>query len=118
MERAPALGFDRFIISATTPFQRDDLADLRCAAESVVRRRCPHYESEYQRRGWSLFPRIDRVYVNTHARQSLNWRPRFDFDSIIERLQNDQDYKSSLARLVGSKGYHDRTFSDGPYPVA
>lgn len=118
MERAPALGFDRFIISATTPFQQEDLADLRDDVESVMRRRCPRYESEYRRRGWSLFPTIDRVYVNARARQGLGWQPRFDFDSVIEHLRNDQDPMSPLARLVGSKGYHDRTFSDGPYPVA
>src|SRR5436190_4342926 len=29
MQRAPAIGFGRYIISATSPFQRDDLADLR-----------------------------------------------------------------------------------------
>jgi len=27
------------------------------------------------------------------------------------------DLRSPLARLVGAKGYHDRTFSEGPYPV-
>lgn len=117
MEQAPTLGFDRFIISATTPFQPDDLADLRSDTESVVRRRCPLHESEYRRLGWSLFPTIDRVYVNARARQKLGWQPRYDFNSVIERLRNDQDYRSQLARLVGSKGYHDRTFDDGPYPV-
>ena len=44
MERAPQLGFGRYIISATTPFTRDDLADLRTAAPDVVRRRFPDYE--------------------------------------------------------------------------
>src|SRR3954447_3523978 len=29
LERAPALGFGRYIVSATTPFTRDDLAQLR-----------------------------------------------------------------------------------------
>ncbi|MEM8948367.1 MAG: NAD(P)-dependent oxidoreductase [Pseudomonadota bacterium] len=118
LERAAALGFDRFIISATTPFHSEDLIQLRHDLAGVVRRHCPQYESEYQRRGWSLFRTIDRVYVNTHARQRLGWEPRHDFGGIIERLRNDQDPMSPLARLIGSKGYHDRTFSDGPYPVA
>ncbi|MGI9417532.1 MAG: NAD-dependent epimerase/dehydratase family protein [Geminicoccaceae bacterium] len=118
LERAESLAFDRFIISATTPFQPDDLAELRRDAESVLLRRCPRYESEYRRRGWTMFPTIDRVYVNHHARQSLDWQPRHGFDAIIEHLGNDRDYRSPLARLIGSKGYHDRTFDDGPYPVA
>ena len=43
-ERAPAIGFDRFIVSATTPFDRDDLADLRGGTPSVLAKRCPGYE--------------------------------------------------------------------------
>src|SRR3954447_17289635 len=32
LERAPAIGFGRYIVSATTPFARDDLAELRSHA--------------------------------------------------------------------------------------
>ena len=117
VERAAEIGFDRFIISATSPLQPDDLMDLRHDLASVVRRRCPQYEGEFQRRGWSLFPTIDRVYVNAHARERLGWRPRHDFERVIERLRSDQDPFSPLARQIGSKGYHNRTFSEGPYPV-
>jgi nucleoside-diphosphate-sugar epimerase len=117
-EKAPAIGFDRFIISATSPFERSDLDDLRSDAAAVVRRRCPYHEAEYERRGWSIFPTIDRVYVNAHARARLGWRPRHDFSSIIQRLSADGDFLSPLAQSIGVKRYHDQTFSDGPYPVA
>ena len=43
--QAPALGFRRYIVSATTPFSTDDLADLRRDASSVVRRRVPALRS-------------------------------------------------------------------------
>jgi hypothetical protein len=36
---------------------------------------------------------------------------------VIERLAAGQDFRSPLARLVGSKGYHADTFAEGPYPV-
>jgi UDP-glucose 4-epimerase len=114
---APALGFRRYIISATTPFSTDDLADLRRDAPSVVRRRVPRYEAEYGRRRWAMVPRIDRVYVNARARAELGWRPRYDFASVIERLSAGQDFRSPLARLVGAKGYHVERFAEGPYPV-
>src|ERR671917_2164860 len=39
LERAPAIGFGRYIVSAPTPFTRDDLAELRTDAPAVVRRR-------------------------------------------------------------------------------
>ena len=115
--RAPSLGFGRYIISATTPFQPDDLLDLRGNAPAVVRRRVPEYEEEYARRGWTMFPRIDRVYVNARARRDLGWQPRYDFRHVLELLKSGADLRSPLARAVGSKGYHAHRFADGPYPV-
>src|SRR3954465_2978511 len=75
MEQAPAIGFGRYIISATTPFTPADLQQLRAAAPAVVRRYSPGYEAEYHRRGWSMVPTIDRVYVNELARARLGWQP-------------------------------------------
>ena len=116
-ERAPSIGFRKYIISATTPFRPDDLADLRVDAPRVVRERVPGYEAEYERRHWKMFPSIGRVYVNERARNELGWRPFYDFHSIISRLKAGDDLRSPLARVIGSKGYHVELFSDGPYPV-
>jgi nucleoside-diphosphate-sugar epimerase len=118
VEKAPAIGFGRYIISATTPFQPDDLPDLRANAPGVVRRRVPDYEEEYARRGWRMFPGIERVYVNARARRELGWRPRYDFRYVLDLLKSGADPRSPLARAVGSKGYHDRRYPDGPYPVS
>lgn len=117
MERARMLGFRRYIISATTPFVPDDLPELRRDAPSVLRRHFPGYEAEFTRRGWRMVPKIDRVYVNARAREELGWQPRHDFGALLKRLRADQDFRSPLARLVGSKGYHAETFADGPFPV-
>lgn len=117
LEKAPAIGFDRFVISATTPFREDDLSELRRDAPAVVRRRCPDYEDEYRRRGWTMFPTIDRVYVNAKARQKLGWQPQHSFETVIEGLRQGKGPISPLAKEIGTKGYHDETFSDGPYPV-
>jgi nucleoside-diphosphate-sugar epimerase len=106
VEKAPAIGFGRYIISATTPFRPDDLQDLRVNAPPVVARRIPGYGAEYARRGWRMFPGIERVYVNERARRDLGWRPRFDFSRVIDLLKSGDDLRSSLARAVGSKGYH------------
>jgi UDP-glucose 4-epimerase len=117
VERARAIGFGRYIISATTPFSPADLPLLRADAGLAVRRLFPDFEGEYGRRGWKMIPTIDRVYINQRAREELGWRPRYDFEFIIDRLKANEDIRSPLARLVGSKGYHGRTFADGPYPV-
>jgi UDP-glucose 4-epimerase len=116
-KHAPAIGFRRYIVSATTPFLPEDLPDLRSNATLAVRRRVPDYEAEYRRRGWRMFPSSDRVYVNQRARHELGWQPRFDFNYVIARLRAGEDIRSPLARLVGSKGYHGDVFAEGPYPV-
>jgi nucleoside-diphosphate-sugar epimerase len=116
-ERAAELGFGRYILSATSPFEQEHLAALRTNAPAVVRGLFPEYESVYFQRGWRMLPSIDRVYVNRRARNELGWKPRVDFQHAIDALRRGDDVFSPLARAVGSKGYHSRTFEDGPYPV-
>ncbi len=108
LEHAPRLGFARYVISATTPFRPEDLAELRADAPSVVARSFPELREVYERRGWRMFPSIERVYVNAKARAELGWRPRWDFARVLERLRAGEEPRSDLAREVGSKGYHRR----------
>ena len=114
---ARRIGFGRYIISATTPFLPEDLAELRRDTPAVVRRRVPEYEEEYARRGWKMLPGIDRVYVNERARKELGWEPKHDFQSLIARLKAGENVQSPLALLIGSKGYHAEEFREFPYPV-
>ena len=116
-EKAPALGFGKYIISATTPFRREDLLELNTDAPAVVARRFPGYGEIYGRLGWAMFDKIDRVYVNEAARKDLGWQPRYDFAYILASLQNGGYPRSRLAQQVGAKGYHEQVFRDGPYPV-
>jgi nucleoside-diphosphate-sugar epimerase len=108
MERAPRIGFGRYIVSATTPFSPGDLAELQRDAPAVVSRLFPGYQAEYARRGWRMFPSIGRVYVNARARADLGWSPRYDFGTVLDALAAGQDPRSPLARAVGAKGYHDQ----------
>ncbi len=115
LERAPEIGFGRYIVSATTPFSPADLAALRTDAPEVVARRVPSYVEAYATRGWRMFEGIERVYVNARARAELGWRPRWDFAHGLARLQAGEPLRSELASLVGAKGYH--AVSTGPYTV-
>jgi UDP-glucose 4-epimerase len=117
MDKARSLGFGRYIISASTPFTPDDLGELRADAPAVVRRHVPRYAELYAARAWRMFPSIDRVYVNERARRELGWRPRYDFGYVLDRIRRGEDYRSNLAQAIGSKGYHDVVFEDGPYPI-
>ncbi|QQN64463.1 NAD(P)-dependent oxidoreductase [Bradyrhizobium diazoefficiens] len=116
--RAPEIGFGRYIVSATSPFEQRHLAALARDAGSVVRELYSDCAQLYAARGWRLFPGIDRVYVNDRARRELGWQPEFDFAHVLNSLGEGRDFRSSLAREVGSKGYHDTLFDEGPYPVA
>ena len=107
LRRAADIGFGRYIVSATTPFTRDDLAELRADAPAVVRRLFPDYEAIYAERGWSMFPTIDRVYDNKRAREELGWSPRYDFRHALDLVAAGQEPRSELAVTVGMKGYHD-----------
>lgn len=118
LERAPAIGFARYVISATTPFTRDDLADLRRDPAAVCRRRVPGFQAAYAARGYRQFDSIDRVYDNAAARQDLGWRPVHDFAGILDQLADNEPIGSDLARRVGAKGYHGGAYADGLYPVA
>ncbi len=115
LERAPAIGFGRYVISATTPFTPDDLSAIREDLPAVVRRLFPHYEDLYTRNGWRMFPSIERVYVNERARHELGWSPRYNFGHALNRLGAGADPRSALARAVGAKGYH--AVSTGVYTV-
>lgn len=116
MEKATTLGFARYVISATTPFFQDDLLELRSDAAAVLKRRVPDYEAEYKRRGWKMFPSIDRIYVNERARNELGWVPQHNFSNVLERLKANEKLLSPLAHIIGVKGYHSTEFDDCPFP--
>jgi UDP-glucose 4-epimerase len=115
LERAPGLGFGRYIVSAATPFTPADCAQLRADAPSVVKRLVAQYELVYGERGWQMFDSIERVYDSTRAREDLGWSPRYDFARAVELLAAGENPRSELARAVGAKGYH--AVSTGPYTV-
>jgi UDP-glucose 4-epimerase len=106
IERAANIGFGKFIISATTPFTREDLVDLRRDAVAVLRRRVPEFASVYATRGFRMLPKLDRVYVNERARRVLGWQPKHDFASVLVNLAAGTDWRSPTARAIGAKGYH------------
>ena len=106
LERAASIGFDRLIVSATTPFLPTDAAELRSDAPAVLDRRAPGWRAAYAGAGWRMLQGIDRVYDNARARNVLGWRPRYDFRHVLDCLQAGTHCTSALARAVGYKGYH------------
>ncbi|MGH2942595.1 MAG: NAD-dependent epimerase/dehydratase family protein, partial [Solirubrobacteraceae bacterium] len=80
LHRAPAIGFGRYIVSATTPLHPSDAGELRRDAAGVIARRCaPATAAVFAYRDWSMPADIERVYVNDRARAGLGWEPRYTF---------------------------------------
>jgi len=116
--KAREIGFDRFIISAATPFSTSDAAELGTNAPAVLSRYVPEYVHVYRRKGWRMFITLDRVYDSTHAQKYLDWNPQYTFARAIKKLNKNSEYRSELALLVGAKGYHSKAFKKGPYPIS
>lgn len=96
---APALGFDTFIVCAATPFGRADCAALMRDAPSVVARYFPDYPAVYERLGWTMFERIDRVYDSARAFARMDFRCATDFRSTLDELKAGRipDYLTTSA---------------------
>ncbi|MEC4591780.1 NAD(P)-dependent oxidoreductase [Nitrospirillum amazonense] len=71
-----------FLISALTPFRREEAAALATDAEGLIRARLPRVASLFDRRRWPLPARLDRVYDASRAAAVLGFRPRFDFSRL------------------------------------
>ena len=88
LERAPELGFGTFIISAPTPFSRDEAGELKHDAAAVVARHFPNARALYAARGWTLPASIGRVYDSTFAERRLGFRCETDFAALLSALED------------------------------
>ncbi|MDX1541327.1 MAG: NAD(P)-dependent oxidoreductase, partial [Geminicoccaceae bacterium] len=86
LEKAPEIGFDTFIVSATPPFARDDCEQLARDAPAVVARYFPEYPAIYRRHGWTMFERINRVYDPSRAARRLGFVCRTGFRELLVQL--------------------------------
>eukprot|EP00121_Abeoforma_whisleri_P014837 Awhi_evm1s13682 len=59
IEKAPALGFAKYVISAPSPFEKGDCSALKTNPAEVLKRVAPEYATEYERRNWKLLPSFD-----------------------------------------------------------
>jgi nucleoside-diphosphate-sugar epimerase len=91
LEKAPALGFDTFIVSAPPPFVPEDCEELIRDAPAAIARTFPEAPRLYAERGWSLPAFIDRVYDPSRAERRLGFRCRTDFAAVLDALSAGRD---------------------------
>lgn len=80
-----AIHFDIFNISAQSPFDEQDTAELLRDAPSVLRRYFPGINAIFAERGWALPRSIDRVYVTRKAEATLGYRPAHNVQEYLDR---------------------------------
>lgn len=108
LNKAPEVGFGLYVVSAPTPFVREDVAALKVDAAAAIARRFPDAARIYADRGWQLPRSIGRVYDASRIERELGFRCRTDFAAILAALrdggpmpfEHDPDY-TSPATTVG-----------------
>lgn len=104
LERMAEISFGSFIISAPTPFARDEAEALKHDAAAVIAKHFPEAAALYAKRGWPLPQTVDRVYDAGLAERVLGFRAQTDFAAILRALgddlplpfQHDSDYISPI----------------------
>jgi len=102
LERAPAIGFATYVVSAPTPFRREEAEELKRDAAAVITRHFPEAPALYAARGWRLPASIGRVYDAGLAERALGFRAKTDFAVVLAALKagtalpfaHDPDYVS------------------------
>lgn len=108
LEKAGEVGFGTFIVSAPTPFRREECAELKHDAPAVIARHFPDAAALYAQRGWQLPATIGRVYDSSLAERALGFRCESDFASVLAALRtgaplpfaHDADYVSPAIGFV------------------
>ena len=113
MDKAKDIGFDKYIISATSPFSKNVLFELRRDVPGVVQRFFPDFKQIYSARNCKIVSDIERVYENEKARRDLGWEPKYNFRYVLDCVRDGNDFRSTLAKEIGIKGYHGELFRDG-----
>jgi len=72
-----------YVVSAATPFLREDCEELASNAPAVIERRGPDLSEQCAANGWHLPPSIDRVYDSSLAQRELRFSPRYGIASCL-----------------------------------
>lgn len=88
IEAAPRIGFGLYLVSAPTPFRRDDVRDLKSDARSVILDRFPDAEALYAKRGWQLPASIGRVYDGSLIERELGFAYLTRFEDVLDALRS------------------------------
>lgn len=96
--------FSRYVVSGKTPFLREDAEHLARDARGVLQLRCPTIVAAFEREGWPLPEKVDRVYDSQAIEGALGWRARYGFEEVLR-----QNAARDLEVLPATAQWADRT---------
>ncbi|WP_066655842.1 MULTISPECIES: NAD-dependent epimerase/dehydratase family protein [unclassified Sphingomonas] len=88
LAKAPEIGFGTYIVSAPTPFSRDEAAELKRDAAAVIAQHFPDAAALYAARGWELPARIGRVYDSGRIQRELGFSFDTGFAQVLDALRD------------------------------
>lgn len=89
LEQADRVGFATYIVSAPTPFERGEAAELKRDAAAVITRRFPDAAVLYAARRWVLPERIGRVYDSGRITRELGFSFETGFANVLDALRSN-----------------------------
>ena len=85
---APEVGFGLYVVSAPTPFAREEVEQLKNDAPAVIAHHFPDAAQLYADRAWHLPRSIGRVYDAGLIERELGFRCQTDFAAILAALRD------------------------------
>ncbi len=78
--------FQIFNISSGSPFEIEDLTELKFDPLNVIAKRIPKAIEIYRQKGWNFPASIDRVYRSDKAMLLLGYNPKYTFEFLLDQL--------------------------------
>ena len=88
LEGAAKVGFGLYLVSAPTPFAREEIRALKADARAVIATHFPEAEALYAAKGWQLPASIGRVYDGSRITRELGFAYRTDFAQVLDALRS------------------------------
>lgn len=88
LDHAPQVGFATYLVSAPTPFKREDAAEIRHDAARIIARLFPEAPALYAQKGWRLPRSIGRVYDASLIERDIGFRCQTGFAEVLDALRS------------------------------
>jgi len=91
LENIKGKGCQVYIVSAPTPFSREEAPELVNDAAGLVAKYYPKVTEIYEKAGWILPEFLDRIYDSSKIQQELGFKFSTTFETVLAALQTGEE---------------------------